>query len=100
MDEIKSIAKIRNSFDEYIERTEKEILELREKNTFIVHKLAFYLFEYHLVKGSLSDKLKCIFDSRNTKSTRLKEIMDLKDKELTYEQLPVEIKIIIEDVIL
>jgi hypothetical protein len=26
--------------------------------------------------------------------------MDLKDKELTYEQLPVEIKIIIEDVIL
>ena len=100
MSEEKTIYKIRKSYDEYIKRSKKEIKDLKGQNTILLHKLAFYLFEYNLIKGTLPDTIKSVFDTKNTDGKRLEFLMTLQNTKVKYEQLPIEIKMIIKEMVL
>ena len=100
MSEVNAVSKIRKSYDDYIKLSKKEISDLKSQNTILLHKFAFYLFEYNLIKGTLTDTIKSVFDINNKDSKRLEFIMTLKNTKVMYEQLPVEIKMIIKEVIL
>ena len=100
MEEEKYVQNLRTSYETYKEAKEKELQEVNDQNERLVNKLAFYMFEHHLVSGTLSAKIKEQYDMRNFENTRLRDIMSLKDKMLSYGELPVEIKMMIEEMVI
>lgn len=91
--------KLRASFDTYKLKSEREITELNKKVESVTQKMAFYMFEYNLVRGTLPKNIKEIYDLNNKDSQRLNKIMNLINTVLTFKELPGEIKLVIKEMI-
>jgi hypothetical protein len=70
---------------------------LERKIDVISQRLAYYKFEFDLLHGTLSTKIRTTYNLFNSENSRLNDIMKTRDDYLSYEELPVEIKMVLKE---
>ena len=95
--EEKSFTRLRSKFEKYVENSDKKISNLENDLEYAKIKLGFYKFYYDFSSGNLSDKVKEIFTMNNTDNGRIKTILELTEQVLSFDEIPLEIKLTIEE---
>lgn len=97
--EERSYLRLRTKFDNYVNSHDRKYESLKIKHEQTKIELAFYMFNVKLLNGGLTDKIKESFSKNNKNGGRLKFINSLIGENLAYESLPLEIKLIIKEMI-